>query len=488
MEPLSPGRWARRRGTRRGSSLLAVPVGQHSAGAAPRRVALLQWSRQLHQGAREEDCIPRKRPRSGRRNGEDGRGTNGTAGSQSVRRSTHVTTPAQERAYLVGLDYGQRATMGPRESLRELARLARTAGATVVGQTLQRRKRPEPATYIGAGKLEEIIGLREETDYSVVIFDEQLSPGQQLRLESALEVKVLDRSALILDIFASRASTREAALQVDLAQHEYLLPRLRGQWQHLERLEGAIGSRGPGETQLETDRRLIGGRISRLKKQIGGVRRQRELHRSRRRREGIPVVALVGYTNAGKSSLLQSLAGSDTLTADALFATLDPLTRRVGTDDAETFLLTDTVGFIQKLPTQLISAFRATLEELESADVLLHVVDTTSEAASAQSETVLETLAALGIAGTPMLTVLNKADDLALPDGSSPTCEADLARIAIDNPARDAAEAHPDLPNLGTVLVSALTGWGIAELRTRLGYELFGKGLAAPAPSRVLTI
>ena len=425
---------------------------------------------------REEDCIPRKRPRNGRRNGVNGRAPNG---ARPGRRARHVTTPAQERAYLVGLDYGQRAAMEPRESLRELGRLARTAGATVVGQTLQRRRRPDPASYIGAGKVEEIQGLRAETDYSVVIFDEQLSPGQQLRLESAFEVKVLDRSALILDIFASRASTREAALQVELAQHEYLLPRLRGQWEHLERLEGAIGSRGPGETQLETDRRLIGGRISRLKRQIDGVRRQRGLHRTRRRREGIPVVALVGYTNAGKSTVLQSLAGAETLTADALFATLDPLTRRVGTDDAEAFLLTDTVGFIQKLPTQLISAFRATLEELESADLLLHVVDATSEAADAQSETVLDTLASLGLAGTPMLTVLNKADELTLPDGSPPTSEQDLARIAFDNPAREAAEAHEELPNLGTVLVSALTGWGIAELRARLGYELFEQGLAA---------
>ncbi len=433
--------------------------------------------------AREEDCIPRKRPRNGRRNGDNGRGPNR---SRPMRRARHVTTPAQERAYLVGLDYGQRASMTPRESLRELARLARTAGATVVGQTLQRRKRPEPSTYIGAGKVEEIQALRAETGYSVVIFDEQLSPGQQLRLESALDVKVLDRSALILDIFASRASTREAALQVELAQHEYLLPRLRGQWQHLERLEGAIGSRGPGETQLETDRRLIGGRISRLKRQIDGVRRQRELHRSRRRREGIPVVALVGYTNAGKSSLLQSLAGSETLTADALFATLDPLTRRVGTDDAEAFLITDTVGFIQKLPTQLISAFRATLEELESADLLLHVVDATSDAADAQSVTVLETLAGLGLAGMPMLTVLNKADELALPDGSPPTCEEDLARIALENPAREATGAHEELPNLGTVLVSALTGWGVADLRSRLGYELFAQGLSSPSAAAAI--
>ena len=392
----------------------------------------------------------------------------------------HATAPAQERAYLVGLDYGQQTLMSAHESLRELARLARTAGATVVGQALQRRRRPDPATYIGSGKLEQVQAARAESGYSLVIFDEQLSPAQQLRLESALEVKVLDRSALILDIFASRANTREAALQVELAQHEYLLPRLRGQWQHLERLEGAIGARGPGETQLETDRRLIGARISRLKRQIEGVRRQRELHRRRRRRDGIPVVALVGYTNAGKSSLMQAVAGADALAADALFATLDPLTRRVGAQGGDAFLLTDTVGFIQKLPTQLISAFRATLEELESADLLLHVVDATSPAAAAQSATVLETLARLGLAGTPILTVLNKADGLELADGELPSCEADLARIAIENPARAAADAHAELPDLGTVLVSALTGWGIAALRARLRHELFGEQIDTP--------
>ena len=303
-------------------------------------------------------------------------------------------------------------------------------------------------------------------------------PAQQLRLEAALEVKVLDRSALILDIFASRASTREAALQVELAQHEYLLPRLRGQWRHLERLEGAIGSRGPGETQLETDRRLIGARISRLKRQIEDVRRQRELHRSRRRRDGIPVVALVGYTNAGKSSLLQAMAGAQTLTADALFATLDPLTRRVATDGGAAFLLTDTVGFIQKLPTQLISAFRATLEELESADLLLHVVDATADEAAAQCETVLDTLAELGLEGTPILTVLNKADAVKLPDGGTPQSEADLEGIAIENPARDATESHEGLPGVGAVVVSALKGWGIDDLRARLALELFGEELA----------
>lgn len=380
----------------------------------------------------------------------------------------HRTEPVQERAYLVGLDHVRKPVMSPRESLRELARLARTAGATVVGETLQRRKHPDPATYIGAGKLEEIREARAQTEYSVVIFDEQLSPAQQLRLESALETKVLDRSALILDIFASRARTREATLQVELAQHEYLLPRLRGQWQHLERLEGAIGARGPGETQLETDRRLIGARISRLKRQIEQVRRQRELHRRKRTRDGMSVVALVGYTNAGKSSLLRSLAGVEAFVADAPFATLDPLIRRVGMTGDEVFLLMDTVGFIQKLPTQLISAFRATLEELESTDLLLHVVDVTAPAVQAQSETVIRTLEDLGLADRPRLTVLNKADDLELARGGHPASESELAQLDIGNPV---ASEHV---GLGTMLVSAVERWGIDSLRRRIAYELFG--------------
>lgn len=355
------------------------------------------------------------------------------------------------------------------ESLRELGRLVRTAGGTVVGTTIQRRRSPDPATYIGSGKVEEITSQRSGTGYTMVIFDDALSPSQQLNLEEALGVKVLDRSALILDIFASRARTREASLQVELAQHEYLMPRLRGQWQHLERTEGAIGSRGPGETQLETDRRLIGARITRLKSQIKQVQKQRALQRARRERYGIPTVALVGYTNAGKSSVMRALAGADVLAADAPFATLDPVTRRVGSGTAESFLLTDTVGFMQKLPTQLVSAFRATLEELEVADLLLHVADATSTALAAQHATVLSTLDSLGLSELPMLTVLNKADELHRDDGTPVEGEADLEALVI-----------PELPGLtGEVrYVSATEAWGINALRERLLYEFFGATLS----------
>jgi GTP-binding protein HflX len=383
------------------------------------------------------------------------------------------TAPARERAYLVGLDHGQNGAMTAEGSLNELARLARTAGALVVGRALQRREHPEPSTYIGKGKLEEVKSAKGETGYGVVIFDEQLAPAQQLRLENALGVKVLDRSALILDIFASRARTREASLQVELAQHEYLLPRLRGQWQHLERMEGAIGSRGPGETQLETDRRLIGQRIARLKRDIDRVRRQRALHRRGRERSGTPVVALVGYTNAGKSSLMRALAGADVLVADALFATLDPVTRRIGTPESgAAFLLTDTVGFIQKLPTQLVSAFKATLEELESADLLLHVVDATSPDAVAQAETVLQTLDDLGLGDVPLLTVLNKIDGLTLPSGEPVQSEEDVRHLDIANPASR---------GMGPVLTSAVRGWGIDALRQRIVREVLDASVMAPS-------
>jgi len=357
--------------------------------------------------------------------------------------------------------------MATAESLRELGRLVRTAGGWVAGSTTQRRPHPDPAHYIGSGKLDEIVQQREELDYTLVVFDDALSPTQQLNLEQTLGVKVLDRSALILDIFASRARTREARLQVELAQHEYLLPRLRGQWQHLERTEGAIGTRGPGETQLETDRRLIGTRITRLRKQIDQVKRQRDLQRSRRQRQGLPVVALVGYTNAGKSSLMRSLAGAKVLVADAVFATLDPVTRRIGTRAGEAFLLTDTVGFMQKLPTQLVSAFRATLEELGEADLLLHVVDATASTRDAQIQTVLDTLHGLGLDDLPVLTVFNKADGLVLADGAPVETEDDLAVLA--------TEYDPGATVGGEIVyTSAVTGIGIDNLRERLMYEFFG--------------
>jgi GTPase len=362
----------------------------------------------------------------------------------------------------------QPGAMSLDESMRELARLVRTAGGTVVGTTTQRRARPAPATFVGSGKIEEIVAARGTTKYTMVVFDDALTPSQQLNVEKALGVKVLDRSALILDIFASRARTREATLQVELAQHEYLLPRLRGQWQHLERTEGAIGSRGPGETQLETDRRLIGARITRLKSGIKTVRKQRAQQRARRERFGVPTVALVGYTNAGKSSLMRALAGADVFAADAPFATLDPVTRRVGSGTAESFLLTDTVGFMQKLPTQLVSAFKATLEELNTADLLLHVVDAASTAVDAQHATVLQTLDDLDLSETPMLTVLNKADSLTLPDGRPVASSADLEALPMPELAGMTGEA---------CYASATEGWGIDSLRKRLLYEFFGATL-----------
>ena len=369
---------------------------------------------------------------------------------RTTRKMTHSTAPERERAYLVAV---QRADDRDRwrgeASLEELALLAKTAGADVVGMTLQRLDAPNPATYIGKGKLDEIVKLRGRAagdghggdgrsggdggGYTMVLFDDELSPSQQQKLEKALDVKVLDRTALILDIFAMRARTKEGRLQVDLAQTEYLLPRLKGQWSHLERLSGAsgapgaIGVRGPGETQIETDRRLARNKITRLKKQIEEVRQQRALYRRRREREGIPVVALVGYTNAGKSTLMRALTrDTGVYVEDQLFATLDPLTRRVYLDEMHPALLTDTVGFIQKLPTQLVAAFRATLEELTDATLLLHVVDITHLDAAHQSQTVENTLRELGISDKPTITVLNKVDQIPDADGRQPASLAEV--------------------------------------------------------------
>ncbi len=389
----------------------------------------------------------------------------------TIAKKLHGTLPEPERAFLVAVERASAARRAgnwdTESSLDELAQLVRTAHGEVVGRAVQRLARPSAAHYVGQGKLEEIISLQEATGYTLVVFDDELSPSQQRNLERALKVKVLDRTALILDIFAMRAQTREGRLQVELAQSEYLLPRLAGQWSHLERLgssgrQGAIGVRGPGETQIETDRRLVRNKVARLKREIEDVRRQRSLYRRRRARSGVPIVALVGYTNAGKSTLMRALTEADVLVEDQLFATLDPVTRRLHLPDGRKALLTDTVGFIQKLPTQLVAAFRATLEELEEADLLLHVVDITHPSAAQQSQTVDDTLAALGLEDKPAVTALNKVDLLAKRDGGS------IASLGELNGYEESlAEHRPE-----AVLVSAERGWGLDELRARIADAL----------------
>jgi GTP-binding protein HflX len=385
----------------------------------------------------------------------------------TTRKTLHSTADEAERAYLVGVQRtNDRDRWRGESSLAELALLAKTAGAEVVGSSLQRLDSPNPATYAGKGKLDEIRALcAAPGGPTMVIFDDELSPSQQANLEDALKVKVLDRATLILDIFAMRARTREGRLQVELAQTEYLLPRLKGQWSHLERLSGnsgapgAIGVRGPGETQIETDRRLARKRILKLKEQIEDVRNQRSLYRRRREREGVPVIALVGYTNAGKSTLMRALTrDGDVFVQDQLFATLDPLTRKIYLDAAHPALLTDTVGFIQKLPTQLVAAFRATLEELTDATVLLHVVDITHPDAAHQSQTVENTLRDLKLGDKPRITVLNKIDQLPDADGKPVTSLAELASF------QDSLTAN--IP--GGVLISAEKRWGIDLLKQRL--------------------
>jgi len=375
----------------------------------------------------------------------------------------HSTAKIADRAFLVAADL-PKALIPAAESLKELAELAKTAGADVVGSTTQRMEHPAVATYIGSGKVDEVREQGNRFEANVVIFDDELSPSQQRNLEKSLGVKVIDRTALILDIFATRAATREGRLQVELAQMQYLLPRLAGQWSHLERMEGAIGTRGPGETQIETDRRLINHRISKIRRDLQEVSTQRELYRRRRARNNIPVVALVGYTNAGKSTLMRALSGADVLAEDKLFATLDPVTRRLGLPSGETVLLTDTVGFIQKLPTQLVAAFRATLEELEEADLLLHVIDISHANAFEHTQTVDKTLADLGVGGKPTLLALNKVDLLRDEDGEQ-VADFDEARGLVHG-----AGAPP--PNVA--LISAEKRWGLDALKRRIEDALDG--------------
>ncbi|WP_110519771.1 GTPase HflX [Herpetosiphon llansteffanensis] len=344
--------------------------------------------------------------------------------SNTVREKMHVTAKPKERALLVGGDvYNNREAWHIDDSLDELALLADTAGLDVVGTVSQKLDHPNPKTYIGPGKVREVADLRSETPYDVVIFDEELSPSQARNLEEAIKVKVIDRTTLILDIFAQHARTREGSLQVELAQYDYLLPRLRRAWTHLERQSGGggggsgvgVGLRGPGETQLESDQRIIGKRIALLKEQLADVHRHRELYRQNRQESGLPIISVVGYTNAGKSTLLNRLAQADVLAADMLFATLDPTTRKVALPGGRAVLMTDTVGFIQRLPTALVAAFRATLEEIAEADVLLHVLDLTHANVEEQFKTVIDTLSELKVQDKPILTVFNKIDKIDVP-------------------------------------------------------------------------
>jgi len=379
-----------------------------------------------------------------------------------------------ERALLVTVAIkGRPQSVSPEASQEELAQLARSAQAEVVGRVIQNLPAPSHTLYIGKGKVDEVKELRETLDYSVVIFDEELSPDQQANLEEALGVKVIDRVALILDIFARRARTREGKLQVELAQHQYLLPRLAGQWSHLERLGGGIGTRGPGESQLETDRRLIRKRIQRLEEQLDKVRAQRSLYRQRRRKSGISVVALVGYTNAGKSTLLNALSQADVASEDMPFTTLDPTTRRIRLPDGRFILLGDTVGFIRKLPPTIVSAFRATLEELEDANLLLNIVDFSSSMAAEESQTVEDILGDLNLLDRPRITVLNKIDRL-----------LDTSKDWTEHEALDYFRSVRQEPDGNTLFVSATKKWGMSILLERVAEVLSASEDSASAPSK----
>lgn len=376
------------------------------------------------------------------------------------------TSRPRERVFLVGVEvYGEDSLLSVSDSLDELELLAETAGLEVVGRATQRLDRLNPQTFIGSGKVEEVKALAEELQAEVILFDEELSPRHLRELERIFtdRVRILDRTALILDIFAQHASTREGALQVELAQYEYRLPRLTRAWTHLARQAGGgggrsgnvggVGLRGPGETQLEVDRRDIRRRIDHLKEELEKVRTHRQQYRQRRKRSQFPLVTLVGYTNAGKSTLLNRLAQADVYVADQLFATLDPTTRRVELPGGHQALFTDTVGFIQKLPTTLVAAFRATLEEIAEADLLLHLIDIMHPNAHAQAEAVHQTLQEIEADHIPVLTVLNKIDRLEDPQS-----------------ARDALESFPN-----AVAISALAGLGIPEMLSAVSELLFEK-------------
>src|SRR4051794_27724889 len=358
--------------------------------------------------------------------------------------------PPVEKAFLVAVAPGGGEGWSAEDSLTERPGLATTAGAEVVGAEWQNRRHVDPNWYVGKGKAEELVAAKAETGFDLLVADDELSPAQQKTLESLLKTKVIDRSRLILDIFAQHARTHEGRLQVELAQLEYQLPRLTRLWTHLSRTGGGIGTRGPGESQLETDRRIIRDRIKKMKERVDDVRRARATAARGRDRRLFSTVGIVGYTNAGKSTLLNSLVGSEVaLAEDKLFATLDPTSRQVKLGDGQTAIITDTVGFIHKLPHQLVDAFRATLEEVTRADVLLEVVDASDEHFEEHRATVQTVLDELGAGDKPRVVAFNKSDLLAAGDAEAPS---------------------PSVA--GAVLVSGLTGLGLDPLRTEIAEVL----------------
>lgn len=352
-----------------------------------------------------------------------------------------------ERVFLVGLELKSRSSWQLQDSLAELEELAASAGGEVIGNGTQKLEAPLAGTFIGTGKADEFAGHCRKEDVDTVIFDDELSPAQSRNLERVFNCKVLDRTSLILDIFAQRARTKEGKLQIELAQLQHLLPRLTRFWGHLSRQKGGIGMRGDGETQLETDRRRVQDRIARIAEELDTVRKQRATQRAGRQRNMWPLASIVGYTNAGKSTLLNTLTGAATLVEDKVFATLDPMTRRLRLPTNQNVLLTDTVGFIRKLPHGLVEAFKATLEEVVQAELLVHVVDVSHPQADEQILAVNAVLEEIGAAGKPTLMVFNKVD-----------------RYGCEELANNYRDRFPN-----SVGISAMTGQGIPELLAELG-------------------